>query len=51
MYFENGHTFFVVDGHVHLWDARPENHRNEYGEGFSRCFHDYQTGLSPDEHI
>ena len=51
MYRENGHTIFVVDGHVHLWDARPENHRNEYGEGFIRCFHDYQTGLSPDEHI
>ena len=43
MYKENGHEIFVVDGHMHFWDANPENWRNEYGEGWIRCFYDFHT--------
>lgn len=49
MYKHNGQDIFVVDGHIHLWDASPENWRNQYGEGWIRCFYDYHTGLSPED--
>ena len=51
MYKENGHEIFVVDGHMHLWDASRENWRGQYGEGWIRCFYDYHTGLSPAEYV
>ena len=47
----NGQDIFVIDGHMHLWDASPENWRNQYGEGWIRCFYDYHTGLSPKEYV
>ena len=47
----DGQDVFVVDGHIHFWDARPENWRGKYGEGWIRCFYDYHTSLSPDEFI
>jgi predicted TIM-barrel fold metal-dependent hydrolase len=50
MYETNGRQYFVVDGHVHFWDARPEN-RNRYGEGFIACFYDYHRNLSPPEYV
>jgi predicted TIM-barrel fold metal-dependent hydrolase len=50
MYESNGERYFIVDGHVHFWDARPEN-RNRFGEGFIACFYDYQCNLSPEEWI
>ena len=31
MYESNGERYFIVDGHVHFWDARPEN-RNRFGD-------------------
>ena len=37
MYEKDGEKYFVVDGHIHLWDAGPDN-RNKYGEGFINCF-------------
>ena len=48
MYEKDGEKYFVVDGHVHFWDASPEN-RNKYGEGFINCFYDYHRNLSPPE--
>ena len=51
MYKHNGQDIFVIDGHMHLWDASPENWRNQYGEGWIRCFYDYHTGLSPEEYV
>ena len=51
MYKENGQEIFVVDGHMHFWDANPENWRNEYGEGWIRCFYDFHTALSPEEYV
>jgi len=50
MYEKDGRQFYVVDGHTHFWDARPEN-RNKYGEGFIACFYDYHKNLSPEEYV
>ena len=47
----DGQEIFVVDGHIHFWDARPQNWRNKYGEGWIRCFYDYHTTLSPNEYV
>jgi predicted TIM-barrel fold metal-dependent hydrolase len=49
MYEKDGNRYFVVDGHVHFWDARPEN-RNRFGEGFIKCFYDYHRNLGPPEY-
>jgi len=51
MYEKNGRKYFVVDGHVHFWDASPENQANKYGEGFINCFYDYHRNLSPEEYV
>lgn len=50
MYEKNGESYFVVDGHVHFWDARAEN-RNRFGEGFIKCFYDYHRNLGPAEYL
>jgi predicted TIM-barrel fold metal-dependent hydrolase len=50
LYEKDGEKYFVVDGHVHYWDASPEN-RNKYGEGFINCFYDYHKNLSPEEWV
>jgi len=46
----DGEEIFVIDAHIHLWDARPENQRNVHGAQFINCFHNYQKGLSPEEY-
>jgi len=51
MYRHNGEAIFVVDEHVHFWDASPENQRNRYGDGWIRCFYDYHKALSPAEYV
>jgi predicted TIM-barrel fold metal-dependent hydrolase len=51
MYQKDGEKYFVVDGHMHFWDASPENWRNKYGEGWIRCFYDYHRNLSPEEYV
>ncbi|WP_077614322.1 amidohydrolase family protein [Caenibacillus caldisaponilyticus] len=48
---KDGEEIFVIDGHVHYWDASPENQLNVHGEEFINCFHDYQKNLSPKEYI
>ena len=51
MYEKDGEKYFVVDGHLHFWDASPENWvqgDEEYAKGWIECFHDYQ-GLAPPE--
>jgi uncharacterized protein len=47
----DGQEFFVVDGHVHFWDASPSNQANKYGKGFIECFYDYHRNLSPAEYV
>lgn len=51
MYEKNNERYFVVDGHVHFWDARPANTKNRYGAGFTACFYDYHKNLSPEEYV
>lgn len=47
----DGERYFIVDGHVHNWDASPQNQANKYGEGFINCFYDYHRNLSPPEWV
>jgi len=42
-----GEKLFVVDGHTHLWDARPANRRNQYGLTFIEVFWNSHNGLTP----
>ena len=46
----DGQEIFVIDGHMHFWDASPDNWRNRYGEGWIRCFYDYHSALSPSDY-
>jgi uncharacterized protein len=53
MYEHNGEKYFVLDGHVHFWDASPANWvkgQEEYAEGWINCFHAYQGLGPPDTH-
>jgi uncharacterized protein len=44
----DGTSYYVVDSHMHWWDASPANWRNEkYADGWIRCFYDYHKNLSP----
>lgn len=51
MYEKDGEKYFIVDGHMHFWDASPENTKNEYGEGWINCFYGYHSALSPEEYV
>jgi predicted TIM-barrel fold metal-dependent hydrolase len=51
MYEKNGEKYFVLDSHLHFWDASPENWakgNEQYAKGWIECFHAYQ-GLGPPE--
>ena len=39
MYHQDGEEIFVIDGHVHLWDATEENIVHRGGEEFIQCFY------------
>lgn len=47
----DGQEIFVIDGHVHLWDASPENRKNVHGKQFIDCFYGYHTSLSPKDQL
>jgi predicted TIM-barrel fold metal-dependent hydrolase len=51
MYSKDGNDYFIVDSHVHAWDATPANQANRYGEGFINCFYDYHRNLSPADKV
>ena len=51
MFEKNGEKYFIVDGHLHFWDASPENWikgQEQYAKGWIECFHAYM-GLGPPE--
>ena len=51
MYEKNGEKYFVVDGHMHYWNAAPDNWvpgAEQYAKGWIECFHAYM-GLGPPE--
>ncbi len=51
MYKHNGEDIFVIDCHMHHWDARPQNWRTKYGESWIRCFYDFHCSLSPEDEV
>ena len=51
MYRKDDTSYFIVDAHVALWDARPENQRNVHGKQFIDCFYDYHRNLSPESEV
>ncbi|OLZ61694.1 amidohydrolase family protein [Amycolatopsis keratiniphila] len=51
MYTKDGETYYIVDAHVALWDARPENQANIHGKQFIDCFYDYHRNLSPESEL
>src|SRR5215475_6193141 len=51
MYTKNGTSYFIVDGHVHIWDARASNLKNIHGKQFIDCFYDYHRNLSPEQEV
>jgi uncharacterized protein len=51
MYEKDGEKYFILDSHLHFWDASPANWRTgheEYAKGWIECFHAYM-GLAPAE--
>ncbi len=42
-----GQRLFVIDGHIHLWDARPQNRRNRYGLTFIESFWSGHVSMTP----
>ncbi len=51
MYEKDGEQYFIVDSHIHFWDASPANWvkgQEEYAKGWIECFHAYQA-LGPEE--
>ncbi len=51
MYEKNGEKYFVVDSHMHFWDASRENWvegRENLAKGWIDCFYGYHT-LAPPE--
>lgn len=48
---KDGEEIFIIDGHVHLWDASKENIKNVHGQQFIDCFYAYHSGLSPKEEL
>jgi len=51
LYEKDGERYFVVDGHVHYWDASPENQANIHSQQFIDCFYGYHSALSPEEYL
>ncbi|MFJ4098442.1 amidohydrolase family protein [Amycolatopsis japonica] len=51
MYTKDGENYYIVDAHVALWDARPENQANIHGKQFIDCFYDYHRNLSPESEL
>ncbi len=49
MYEKDGEKYFIVDSHMHYWNAAPDNWvpgAEQYAKGWIECFHAYQ-GLGP----
>src|ERR1700738_538950 len=51
MYTKDGNSYFIVDGHVHIWDGRETNLRNVHGKQFIDCFYDYHRNLAPEDAV
>jgi uncharacterized protein len=50
VYEKDGEKYFVVDSHMHFWDASPANWvkgQEQFAKGWIECFHAYM-GLAPE---
>jgi predicted TIM-barrel fold metal-dependent hydrolase len=53
MYEKDGEKYFILDSHLHFWDASPENWvkgAEQFAKGWIECFHAYQGLGPPDTH-
>jgi uncharacterized protein len=53
MYEKDGEKYFVVDSHIHFWDASRENWiegREQYAKGWIDCFFGYHQLAPPETH-
>ena len=53
MYEKDGKQYFIVDSHLHMWDASPENWvkgQEQYAKGWIECVHAYQSLGPPETH-
>ena len=53
MYEKDGEKYFVVDSHMHYWDASRENWvegREHYAKGWIDCFYGYHQLAPPETH-
>ena len=53
MYTKDGEKYFIVDSHMHFWDATPANWvpgAEQYAKGWIECFHAYQSLGPPETH-
>jgi predicted TIM-barrel fold metal-dependent hydrolase len=53
VYEKDGEKYFIVDSHLHFWDASPENWvkgQEQYAKGWIECFHAYQALGPPETH-
>ena len=51
MFEHRGEKYFIVDSHLHMWSAGPDNWKpgaEQYAKGWIECFHAYM-GLGPPE--
>ena len=48
---KDGEEIFIIDGHVHFWDASKANQKNVHGAQFIDCFYAYHANLSPKEEV
>jgi predicted TIM-barrel fold metal-dependent hydrolase len=49
----NGEKYFVVDEHMHFWNAAPDNWvegQEQYAKGWIECFHAYMSLGPPETH-
>ncbi|WP_349258971.1 amidohydrolase family protein [Baekduia sp.] len=53
MYEKDGEKYFIVDSHMHYWNAGPSNWvpgAEQYAKGWIECFHAYQSLGPPETH-
>jgi predicted TIM-barrel fold metal-dependent hydrolase len=53
MYAKDGEEYFILDSHLHFWDASPANWvkgQENYAKGWIECFHAYQHLGPPEKH-
>jgi uncharacterized protein len=53
MYEKDGEKYFIVDSHMHFWDASPQNWvpgREQYAKGWIDCFYGYHQLAPPETH-